>query len=362
MKFCDVDELKGHGKKPNQRMKHFLVLQYLMRETDEEHFASTDDIIAFLNFHNIYAERRSIYKDIEDINIAMVMLEENCDYEVARQIVQEDEEAKTIHYKHKHGFCVRRRSLEAIDVKLIAECIYSAKFITKSEGKYLVEGISALLSKHQKEGIEHDVHLVGRVKTDNKEIIDIIDKVNTVIQSKGKISFKYQTHVIQDTRKQVERRRGERYAVSPYVLLIDNGNYYMMAFDDQKQKMLTYRVDRMKNVEILHEPREGADEFEKIDIDSYLQRSFSMYHGKDVRVEIRLLNHLLDTAIDKFGKDKVFYGKVDDRHFSVSAHVEVSDQFFAWVAGFGKKAKITNPPEVVQEYKAFLDKIREMYN
>ena len=362
MSFYDIEELKGQVKKPSQRVKHFLVLQYLMRETDDEHFASTDKIVEFLKDQGIYAERRSIYKDIEDINIAMVMLEEDCDYETATQIVQEDEEAKTIGNKHKKGFYVRRRTLDANDVRLIAECIYSAKFISKREGDFLIEGVSNLLSQHQKENIKHDVHLVGRIKTDNKEIIDIVDKVNTVIQSKGKISFKYQTHVIQDTRQQVERRRGERYAVSPYVLLIDNGNYYMMAYDDSKHDIRTYRVDRMKNVEIMHEPREGAEEFEKIDIESYLQRSFSMYHGKDVRVEIRFLNHLLDTAIDKFGKDNVFYRKIDDRHFSVSAHVEVSDQFFAWVTGFGKKAKIIAPESVIQEYKDFLEKIRESYN
>lgn len=364
MSSYDIDELKGHGKKPNQRMKHFLVLQYLMRETDEEHFATTDDIIGFLKYHDIYAERRSIYKDIEDINIAMVMLEEDWDYDTASNIIQEDEESKTVCYKHKSGFYVnsKRRTLEATDVRLIAECVYSARFISKREGDFLIKGVSALLSKHQKDGIEHNVHLIGRVKTDNKEIITTVDNINEAIKNKCQISFKYQTYVIQDMRQQVERRRGERYAVSPFVLLIDNGNYYMMAFDDKSKKIRTYRVDRMKNVQVTAEPRVGEDAFEQIDIDSYLQRSFSMYHGKDVRVEIQFLNHLLDTVIDKFGKDRVFYSKMDDRHFIVSAHVEVSDQFFAWVSGFGRKARITAPESVVQEYKAFLDKIRNMYD
>ena len=131
MNYYDIEELNGHGKKPNQRMKHFLVLQYLMRETDNEHFASTDKIVEFLKDQGIYAERRSIYKDVEDINVVMVMLEEDCDYETATQIVQENEEAKTIGNKHKKGFYVRRRTLEANDVRLIAECIYSAKFISK---------------------------------------------------------------------------------------------------------------------------------------------------------------------------------------------------------------------------------------
>lgn len=362
MSFYDIEDLSGHGKKPNQRMKHFLVLQYLTRETDEEHFAKTEDIIAFLKDNRIYAERRSIYKDIEDINIAMVMLEERCDYDEAKEIIQEDEDAKTIFSKHKKGFYVRRHALDPIDVRLIAECIYSAKFVTKREGESLIEGVSSMLSEHQREKIQHDVHLVGRVKTDNKEIIDIVDKVNEAIKYKSKISFQYQTHVIQNMRQQVERRRGERYIVSPYVLLIDNGNYYLMAFDDKKKQIRTYRVDRMKGVKVVPEAREGEKEFEKIDIESYLQRSFAMYNGTDTRVEIQFINFLLDTVIDKFGKENVFYSKVDDKHFRVSAHVEVSDQFFAWVSGFGRRAKIIAPESVVQEYKNFLDKIRNMYD
>ena len=61
--------LPNHGKKPNQRMKHFLVLQYLMQETDQDHPATVEDITEYLKSQGIYAERRSVYKDIKEINI-----------------------------------------------------------------------------------------------------------------------------------------------------------------------------------------------------------------------------------------------------------------------------------------------------
>ena len=35
---------KRSGRKNHQKMKPFLVYQYLMRETDEEHFVSAQDI------------------------------------------------------------------------------------------------------------------------------------------------------------------------------------------------------------------------------------------------------------------------------------------------------------------------------
>ena len=41
--------------------------------------------------------------------------------------------------------------------------------------------------------------------------------------------------------------------------------------------------------------------------------------------------------------------------------VDVSDQFFAWLCGFGRKAKIMSPGPVVEQFQEYLDKIREMY-
>jgi hypothetical protein len=56
------------GKKPFQKLKPYLVLQYLLKETDEAHVADSATIIKYLNDIGIYAERRSIYKDVEAIN------------------------------------------------------------------------------------------------------------------------------------------------------------------------------------------------------------------------------------------------------------------------------------------------------
>ena len=126
--------------------------------------------------------------------------------------------------------------------------------------------------------------------------------------------------------------------------------------------MRTYRMDRMKKVERLNEPREGKEAFEAINMESYTRRVFSMFGGPQKRVSIRFINPLLDTAIERFGTTPdVFYRPDDERHFVVTADVEISNQFFAWVCGFGKRAKITNPPDVVEDFQKFLSGISEMY-
>ena len=54
--------------------------------------------------------------------------------------------------------------------------------------------------------------------------------------------------------------------LSPFQLLINDGNYYLLAFDDYSQEMRTYRVDRMKDIRFTGEPRDGEEVFKQIDL------------------------------------------------------------------------------------------------
>ena len=51
----------------------------------------------------------------------------------------------------------------------------------------------------------------------------------------------------------------------------------------------------------------------------------------------------------------------DKDHFVVTADVDISDQFFGWLLGFGKCVKLLGPQPVVEKFAAYMDKIREMY-
>lgn len=169
-------------------------------------------------------------------------------------------------------------------------------------------------------------------------------------------------YTIQNKNTQVERHRGATYKVSPYKLLINDGNYYLLAYDDKSQDMRTYRIDRMKEVTALNEPREGAEVFAAIDMETYTRRVFSTYGGQQKRVSIHFDNPLLDTAIERFGTTPdVFYRPDGEQHFVVTADVEISDQFFSWVCGFRKRSKIISPPDVVKDMKKFLQQISTLY-
>lgn len=370
--YLEGEKVAQHGKKPNHKIKPYVVLQYLLKNTDENHVATAPDIVAYLQECGIEAERRSIYRDIKEINYVALMLEEDCMINEAREMVEcdDDDENKLVIYDcHRKGFYARRRDFEMDDIRLLAECVYSAKFVNEGQAKRLVKVVSQFVSDHQAEQIKHSVLRTDRVKTNNKQVLNNISLINKAMSRKiegvphkpEKIRFKYLKHTIRDVNQQVERRKGESYVVNPFLLLINDGNYYLLSIDERTKKERTYRVDRMKDVELTGIEREGDDEFKKVDVKNYSQRVFSMYGGKLARITLQCINPLLDTMVERFGTNEVQYMKVDEDYFSVSAKVEVSDQFFGWLLGFGRRVKLTGNDEVVKKFTAYLDKVREMY-
>ena len=373
-----------HGKQVHQRMKPYLILEYLMRETDEDaadyegeaaHVRSANEIADYLEeSFGIFADRRAIYKDVDEINRILYMLDskdEEEEYLHIKDVDKEFEKAKeegylselqTIIYdKKQKGFYVKSRRYELNDIRLLAECVYAARFIDDKRAKKLANVALSHLSEAQARKISHDSFLVDRAKTTNTSVYYSVDTINGAIERKKKISFKYLKYSINDLSKQAACRGGQKYVVSPFMLLINDGNYYLLSNSDKDQGMRTYRVDRMKEVSELNEPWDGEHEFRTMDIRTYTQRTFGMFGGDRKGVTLRFINPLLDTVIDRFGTKGARYAKDDEGHFRVDVDVEISDQFFGWLLGFGNKVKIMGPESAITSFTEYLDKVRCMY-
>ena len=173
--------VENRGKKHNQKIKPYVVLQYLLKYTDEDNIVTAPEIVDFLEEHGMEAERRSIYRDIKEVNKVALMMEEDCSIEDADQMLEDDtdDELKLVVYDpHQKGFYVRQRHFDLNDIRLLAECIYSAKFVTEGQAKRLVEVVCEFVSEHQAERIRYNAFLTDRVKTNNKHVLNSIAVIN----------------------------------------------------------------------------------------------------------------------------------------------------------------------------------------
>ena len=346
---------KAGYKRKGQKYKSLLVAHFLMKYTDDEHALSTSKIISKLLDYDIEAEQHSINRDIRD-------LQELFDKDYYLDIDNNKKLNYEIYYDTKaRGYKIINRPFDLDDLQLLADCVYSSKFITDKQAEQLINAISGFGSIHQIKNIKKNVYTNNRVKTKNTEVAKSSAKLNNAIRENKKVSFKYYKYTIADKENPIERRN-EPYIVSPFRLMINDGNFYLLAFAEKENSMRTYRLDRMKSVKALETEREGEEEFKKLNIETYAKRAFSMFNGEEKRVNIQFTASKLDTVIDRFGTGAdVTYIPKDKHHFTLSANVAVSDAFYSWLTSFGTSAVILYPQEVIDGYKNFLEKIQKKY-
>ena len=337
-------------KSENQKLKTLYVAKYFLENSDENHAVSAGDIIDYLeNECNITADRRSIYRDIAALR---------------------DNYGMDIEGGQGGRYRLASREFHIDDLKILAECVRAAKFISDAKSNEIIDSLESLCSVYEADQLKADVFLVDRVKTTQKGTLSILSTINTAMARKiegkphepQKITFKYLHYRINDLHSSVDSRKGTIRKVSPFRLILNDGYYYLLAFDDKHKEIRSFRVDRMKEVKLLDEPRDGAEEFSKIDMSQYARRVFGMYGGEKQRVTLRFTNDLLDAVIDRFGRTgDIMYQVVDKNHFSVIVEVEISPQFFGWLCGFGNKVRIMQPSAVKQKFQDYLGKILYLY-
>ena len=314
------------AKTEGQKLKLLYLKELLENESDETHPISTQRIIDHLASHAITAERKSIYSDIE------------CLQEFGMDILRKP--------GRNGGYYIASREFELPELKLLVDAVQSSKFLTSKKSMQLIEKLGKLVSIHEAGTLKRQVVVSGRVKTMNESIYYNVDTLHEAIANNSKITFRY-------TEWGRDGQRHERpglYEASPYSLVWDDENYYLVAHTE-RHGITHYRVDKMAQITITKASRYFSPELTLPDAASYGKNVFGMFGGERTSVRMRFRNELAGVVIDRFGQDTMLIPDGDD-HFIFTMDICVSPMFLGWMAGFGDQAKILSPQSVVDTYIA----------
>lgn len=331
----------------NQKLKLLYLQKILLEKTDDEHGLSISEIVDELKKYDITSERKSLYDDIALLN--------KFGLEISKQKVG-----------HRFEYSVLSgRNYQLAEVKLMVDAIQSTRFITKKKTNELIKKLEKEVSANEAKELQRTVFIEKRSKTDNESIYISIDQIYRAIQRKKQISFNYYEWVIEfgGYKKVSEKpkRDGKLYNVSPWCMLWNDEKYYLVAYDSKQKIIKHFRVDKIKNVKILNENREGIEEFNDFDVSTYVKRTFGMFGGdKPQEVTLRINNKLIGVIIDRFGSDYHII-KDDEDHSNVVVRVYTSQQFYGWIFGLGEGVTIVSPDNVVKEFKKTLKGIKKLY-
>jgi len=323
-----------------KKMKTLRVMEILLNKTDENNMLSAAGIIEILeNQYGISADRKSIYSDIELLR----------DFGI--DIVQQ----KGIN----PGYYVGSRKFELPELKLLVDAVQSSKFITAKKSEELINKLKTLTNEACAKGLQRQVYIHNRIKTENETIFYSVDSIHNAIFHNRQIRFKYMEWNVNGQLQY--KRNGEYYVISPWALTWDDENYYLVSYEEASNMIKYFRVDKMRQIEMTDDLRQGAELFKTFDLGDFAKKTFGMFEGADERVSFICSNHLIGVMIDRFGKD-IRIMKADDEHVQFSTIVALSPQFFGWLSGLGNKIYIKSPESVKHQYYDYLRSLLENEN
>lgn len=307
----------------NQKLRILYLMRLLLEQTDEKCGLSAGEIMAALGEQGIRVERKTLYDDLEALRVFGMDIQK--------------QKGKETRY---HVFS---REFELPELKLLVDAVQGSKFITHKKSIELIQKLESLASRQEARQLQRQVYVAGRIKAMNESIYYAVDMIHEAISTDSKISFRYFDWNVE--KEKVLRHDGKVYTVSPWALTWDDENYYLIAYDNEYGEIRHYRVDKMVEMAVLDERRDGADVFRNFDMAQYSKKTFGMFGGKAETVTIRCKNKLAGIMVDRFGRDVVFT-RTDSEHFEIHVEVVASPLFFTWIMNFGADIEIVSPAHV----------------
>ena len=301
------------------------IFKYLWDHTDEEHPATTADIIQYLASIGISTTRKTVAEDAAEL--------QNSGFDV-------------ICNRSRHNeFFIGSRHLELAELKLLVDAVRAAKFISPKKSKELIGKVTELASPYQSDALKRSLFVDGKVKTSNESVYYAVDTLHEAIQKQKTVAFRYIEYTPQ--KKKAYKHGGQVYLLSPYDMVWCNDAYYVCGFSERHGKVVTFRIDRMHRPALSEQPYHPKPE--GYNISEYCRQVFSMYDGARCTVKLKCENDLMDDIIDRFG-EQVQTAIFDSDHFTATVEVSVSPTFYAWIFTYGGQIEILSPVSVKQEY------------
>ena len=322
-----------------QKLKLLYLIKIFTEDTDDQHALTLPQIAEKLDAYGVSAERKTLYQDFE--------LLRDFGFDIIGQ------QARRNFYYH-----MGNRRFELPELKLLVDSVQSAKFITDKKSNALIKKLEGMVSKYEARKLQRQVIISGRIKAMNESIYYNVDKLHEAIGTDRQIRFKYFRWNIN---KEMELRKdGAWYQVSPWALMWDDENYYLVGYDAEDGKIKHYRVDKMWRISVADRKREGKEQFKAFNMPRYTKSLFGMFGGEEVKVTLEAENGMVGILLDRFGKD-IPVKPVDADHFRTSVVVAVSSQLLGWIMALGDGVKIIGPDKVVTRMKEEIRLISQMY-
>ena len=314
-----------------------------LKKTDEQHPVNTNELIAYLAEKGVTAERKSVARDIAALR------------EAGYSIILCDE--------LKRGYYMTDQLFEDYELKIIADAVSGAKFITYDDSVSIIDKLCEMASPTGEEIIKEHTFVDEKIKSKNKKVRFNIDRVITAIKTGKRITFQY-FEFAPDGKMQL-KRDGHTYEISPYYLCWDDDSYFLIGNSKSHDHLIHFHVEMMTNVEITRTPIRPRNEIEELrgsfSIGEYVRRSVNMYGGESVRLVLECSEKIAKDVRTEFGEEIRTF-PIGENRFRTDVYAAEGEGLIRWLMQFSAEdLKVLAPENIKEEIKERSKKLFKLY-
>ena len=317
------------------------ILNVLKKYSDEEHKLSISALREKIN--EIYGEDidpRTIRRNIN-------LLKEKFGYDIST------------YNDNKIGYYISNdpeTDFEPGEIRAIIDTFSYSAFIEDRIAKGIIKKCKNLQNVYENEKVKNYKVYSPKVKTSNIEVIKNIEDISNSIENKRKIKFEYWKYYINGDK--IDKKIVSEPIVSPYAILYDNQQFYMLGIKEGNNEFFHYRLDRIKSLTETNE-KVTIKKTEK-EIEAYTDASVEIFSGDKIKIEAKCNEVLLGEVIEKFGKN-VEITPINSTDFKMSLYANPVG-FKLWAMRNLDVVTVTSPKSFIKEIQELLDDAVKRYH
>ena len=317
-----------------QKIKLLKIWEILHRKTDIDNPISTNELIEALGELKITAERRTVYTDIEAMR--------SYGYEICKR-----------RRGHDMVYWIEKREFDLPEIKILMDCVHSAKFVTEEKTEELINKLADLGGSSRGELLKRNAVHFDTIKHTNDDIYNTVDHIEKAIESKKMISFRY--FLLDHTGGREYKHGGKLYTEEPLAMVCNDGDYYLLCYREEEEyenHIKIFRLDRISDISVSETAISANGKKALRKAKAYPLQAFKMYGGVLKKVKLEFEEKLIGVVFNKFG-ERTIIKKSGDR-YTASVLVQISPTFWGWLMQFPAQMKILEPEDIKEQFREWV--------
>jgi predicted DNA-binding transcriptional regulator YafY len=160
----------------------------------------------------------------------------------------------------------------------------------------------------------------------------------------------------------IGRDAEEARVIEPYGLMLSWGYWYCVARSRERKAMRVFRLDRMKNVELVEGARAEFTVPRDFSIGTYLDRApWELSDERPIAARVRIAFPQSRWVIgERIGK--VVKALTDDAGTEFEFQVRSVDGFVRWLLPLGRQVEVLSPPAIKRQLEEARARLRTLYS